>query len=653
MSIGPTPALSPFARTPAPLARPRYAGLDGLRAIAVSLVLVYHLFPKLLPGGFLGVDVFFSISGFLITSLLLTEWSRTGKIRLVDFWQRRARRLLPALGLVLIISTTAALAVGGDLLVGIGRQIAGATLFVSNWTSIAAGSDYFARDAPELFRNTWSLGIEEQFYLLLPLLLLLLLRLPGRGGAVARPIAFGVLGIASAVLMAAWSFADVEPSRVYFGSETHSFGLLLGAALACVLHTRTTTHEAPERPRRQWPLSLAASLGFATLGFLALTLKEGSPESFRGGMQLATLASLVVIGSVTRPGLRVSRVLDVLPMRWVGERSYGIYLWHWPILMIAQAALGPWSGSGVGLVSTAFGVLALTLTLAQLSYRYVEQPVRQSGLRRSLRQLVRLGGATRRQRVVAAVLAVIVLAGVPATVTAIATAPGVTSAEAAIERGRAGLEATESSATQDPAGDDPTAAEQDRSGQIADSKQGPLADPEAPPVGPTGGQLTAIGDSVMLASAPELAALFPGISIDAEVSRGLGDGVGLAQGQQATGELRYALIVGLGTNGPIDAGDLDALRTLTGARPLVLVNAHAERDWVPGVNEMLAGYAATHRGVAVADWTGSISQQPDLLAGDGIHPGSAGGAVYAAAVQAALNQLNEPSEATGYSGPRR
>ena len=172
--------------TQAPMVRARYRGLDGLRAIAVGLVLVYHLFPGLLPGGFLGVDVFFAISGFLITSLLLSEWSASGRIRLADFWRRRARRLLPALGLVIATVSTAALVVGGDVLVGIGRQIAGAALFMSNWTSIAAGSDYFAKDAPELFRNTWSLGIEEQFYLVLPLLALVLVRLPGRAGRIGR-----------------------------------------------------------------------------------------------------------------------------------------------------------------------------------------------------------------------------------------------------------------------------------------------------------------------------------------------------------------------------------------------------------------------------------------------------------------------------------
>lgn len=155
--------------------RPHYGGLDGLRAIAVGLVLVYHLFPGVLPGGFLGVDIFFVISGFLITSLLLHEYTFEGKIRLGMFWRRRARRLLPALALVLLVCIALGLVIGGDLLVGIGAQLAGAAFFVNNWVYIATGADYFAKDNPELFRNTWSLSIEEQFYLVLPLMLLALL----------------------------------------------------------------------------------------------------------------------------------------------------------------------------------------------------------------------------------------------------------------------------------------------------------------------------------------------------------------------------------------------------------------------------------------------------------------------------------------------
>jgi peptidoglycan/LPS O-acetylase OafA/YrhL len=197
----------------------RFAGLDGLRAIAVTLVVVYHLFPGMpLLGGFVGVDVFFVISGFLITSLLLRP-SRLGRLgsprHLIDFWRRRARRLLPALAVVVTVCATAAWMLGGDLLVGMGRQVLGAATFSYNWLAVADGTDYFAATAPELFRNFWSLAVEEQFYVVWPLLLPLVLLVPGRWVRVALVL---VAGGGSAWWMAQ-IVAGGEVTRAYFGTD--------------------------------------------------------------------------------------------------------------------------------------------------------------------------------------------------------------------------------------------------------------------------------------------------------------------------------------------------------------------------------------------------------------------------------------------------
>ena len=181
------------SKTP-PTPQARYAGLDGMRAIAVALVVVYHLFPQSpVRGGFIGVDVFFVISGFLITTLLLRETAATGRIALGAFWQRRARRLLPALAAVVTVCATAAWFVGGDVLVRLGEQVLGAATFSYNWVSIAGGGGYFSSAAPELFRNFWSLAVEEQFYVLWPLVLPLFLLLPRAWGRAAA-----VLGLAAA-----------------------------------------------------------------------------------------------------------------------------------------------------------------------------------------------------------------------------------------------------------------------------------------------------------------------------------------------------------------------------------------------------------------------------------------------------------------------
>lgn len=648
--------------TPQPAERRRLGGLDGLRAIAVALVVVYHLFPEALPGGFLGVDVFFVISGFLITTLLLEERRRTGRIALLPFWQRRARRLLPALGLVLLVCTSAALVLGGDLLVSIGAQLAGAALFVANWVYIGLGADYFARDNPELFRNTWSLAIEEQFYLLLPLALLFALRMRSRA---SRTLFFATLGAASAIWMAALHAQGAPVTRIYFGTDSHLFGLLLGVSLACALRLRDEDRASLDTPRpsapRQLALLLIGASGLAVLGWLSLHLREGGPESFAWGFQLATAAMLATVWAATREGAWLGRALDVQPLRWVGERSYGIYLWHWPLLLIVAEAVGrsrlpaaaaPWV---VALLTA-----TLALALAALSYRFVEQPVRRWGLRRSLARLwrpLRLRGAQRFAGI--AVLAVILVA-LPATGIAVATAPVQSSSAGVIARGQAVLDAqgrpgrpadvpSASGSTPAPArvpvdGEQPSTADELEPGAFTgDWEQQPEFEvPLPPPV--EGWQIFAVGDSVMLASAPELAEAFPSIWIDAAVSRGLGAGVEIVDELAVKGQLREVLVVGLGTNGPIDRAELDALRRVADGRGIVLVNAYADRWWIAEVNQQLSDFAERHRGVVLADWAGAIAEVPGGLAGDDIHPNPSGGVAYAEAVQRALDALVERDE---------
>jgi hypothetical protein len=206
------------------------SGLDGLRALAVVAVIVFHLFPAALPGGYIGVDLFFVISGFLITTLLIAEHARSGKVRLGKFWLRRARRLLPALFVTILVIGSVIFFVRGDIAVGIGRQIFGAATFSSNWMEIAAGTDYFSSSIPHLFLNFWSLGVEEQFYLVWPVVALLIV------AGIKRPKIGMVLALLFALASGGWmayAYAHgASTTRVYYGTDTHFFGLMIGAFLA-------------------------------------------------------------------------------------------------------------------------------------------------------------------------------------------------------------------------------------------------------------------------------------------------------------------------------------------------------------------------------------------------------------------------------------
>ena len=313
------------------------AGLDGVRAIAVTLVILFHLTPGTTIGGYLGVDIFFVVSGFLITTLLLRERNATGRIALSSFWSRRARRLLPALVVLLLVGCTAAWAIGGDVLVGLGVQVLGAATFSSNWLLLAAGSSYFGDSVPELFRNLWSLAVEEQFYLVWPLLLVLVLvRMP----RALRLVLVGLLAAASAVAMAIL-YTPLDPNRVYYGTDTHAFGLAIGAFLALLaISWPRRVLEWPRGARRllgvTGPLALLALLGFAVL------MPGDGPFVFRGGLVTVAVLTAVVIATLLVPNTPLARLLDLGVFRWVGKRSYGLYLWHWPVFVLVVSALPSW-----------------------------------------------------------------------------------------------------------------------------------------------------------------------------------------------------------------------------------------------------------------------------------------------------------------------
>jgi peptidoglycan/LPS O-acetylase OafA/YrhL len=603
----PTPPSDPRAS--------RFAGLDGLRAIAVVAVILFHLTPGALPGGYLGVDVFFVISGFLITGLLLRERATTGRIRLGAFWMRRARRLLPALALVVVSCSAVALALRGDVLVHLGRQVLGAATFSSNWLSIGAGQSYFDGTAPELFRNLWSLAVEEQFYLLWPLATLALLLVPSRRlrlGLVAA------LAVASAAAMWLVYLPGADATRVYYGTDTHSFGLAIGAAIAILAHDPPPRLSAllSRRPATR----IGAAIGAASivgLCALAVWMPASAPIVYRGGLvAVALLTAATILGSIGA-GSFLGRALDIPPLRWIGERSYGLYLWHWPVFVLVIAALPGWQRTGGD--GWAMGAIALVITVgaAAASYRFVERPIRLNGLRSTLRAWTS-GWRASAPRLVATLAAVaITLGAVGASVAAIASDPGKTSSQAAVEHGEQSIDTTPGKPGEPTPGHTPAAL-------------------------PGGDQITAIGDSVMLASAPELQSTFPGIQIDAVVSRQLASVPFLLRQMAAAGTLRPTVVIGLGTNGPIDRSTLDEVRDIAGDRhEIVVINVHAPRDWTDGVNSTLARFAQQYRGVELANWRDAIAGHLDLLARDQIHPGSAGGAIYARAVTDALQRLAE------------
>jgi len=365
-------------------------GLDGVRALAVAAVVAYHLQLGWAQGGLLGVGVFFTLSGYLITDILLGQWVSAGRLRLGDFWLRRARRLLPALFVMLAAVAVWVTAFARAQLPGFRGDVVASALYVSNWWYIAQHASYYARFAPPgPLDHLWSLAVEEQFYLVWPWLVLcgmwLLSRRRAGGGGRGRPAggdrwllaaAALALAAASAVLMAVLYQPGLDPTRVYEGTDTRACELLIGAALAAVWPTRRST-PLPAWTRRL--LDPAGVAGLAVVGLLVWRTNEYSAFMFRGGLVLLSLATALVLAAVAVPDSLLGRALGWQPLRWLGVRSYGIYLWHYPVIVLAAPA----AAAGLSGLSAprAVACVAASVALAAASWKFVEDPARR-GLRR-------------------------------------------------------------------------------------------------------------------------------------------------------------------------------------------------------------------------------------------------------------------------------
>jgi len=586
----------------------RLPGLDGLRALAVTVVILFHLTPGALVGGYIGVDIFFVISGFLITGLLLREKSETGGIRLGAFWKRRARRLLPALATLVLVCSSAAFLIGGDVLVGLGRQVLGALTFSYNWVALSGGASYFDETTPELFRNLWSLAVEEQFYLVWPLLVLLLLLVPKRG---LRLLLVLIAAVASASAMALLSFSE-NATRVYYGTDTHSFGLAIGAALAIATTGWSVRALEWSRAAKFW-LPVLGSIGVAGLIALAILLPADDPLAYRGGLvAVALLTALAIVGAVV-PGGFLARLLDARPIRWVGERSYGLYLWHWPVFVLVVAGLPALQLNPMGEWMLGAIALVITIVAATLSYRFIETPIRRGGYRATLRGYGRSWNPRKPLALLTAALTLATLGLGYLGYSAVTADPATGQAQAQIEAGEKALS-------------DETAA------------------PSGEPVAlPGGDQIIAVGDSVMLAAAPELTKAFPGIEIDAVVSRQMAQGPDIVEKIVADGRMRPTLILGLGTNGPIDVKSVERVKAAIGPDvQLVLVNVQAPKGWTPINNKIFAKFAQEQRTVELANWYDAIKPHLDVLSSDQVHPGGPkGGRIYSDAIRDALQRLAE------------
>lgn len=629
----------PEARTPAR----RVRGLDGLRALAASAVLAYHLIPGVAMGGFLGVDVFFVLSGFLITALLIREKQRFGGINLKSFWLRRIRRLLPAVGLMSVITLIVAGLLNRDLLVGILPQFVGVLTFSYNWVEISQGVSYFNQAQPHLWTNVWSLAVEQQFYLFWPLVVVGILFLRPKW----RPAVPLTLAVISAGLMAFWVSGTTEFTRAYQGTDSHAFGLMLGAALAMVA---TDPMGMPGGVARGWQKWLRGVLAWICLAIIVSTwflIPDDRAWVYPWGTLIAVVATLGLIqgflpeiDEASGPGRLLATVLDARPLVWLGERSYGIYLWHWPLWVIASKMM-----PAAPVILIALIVIAVSLLAATLSYRYVEVPMRQEGIGATIKRwlgpswdlidpstpMPKAPQWQSYRRIMAPGLVAVVVVGT--VIGFLLSAPEKTQAQIAVESGQRALQGSSQ----------PTEAPSQAPTEVP--TEAPAKEPQLVLSPATGENTVVYGDSVTVASAAHLQELLPGVQIDAEVSRWVYQGIDLMHAAAEDESLRTYVVVALATNGPVDPGQLDdMLKTIGPDRRLVLVTGFgpARTTWVEPSASLIREFAQKHSDVVrVADWNAAIRDHTDLLASDYVHPGDDGAKIFAQTVVDALASFSQ------------
>jgi peptidoglycan/LPS O-acetylase OafA/YrhL len=568
----------------------------------VIAVFLYHAGVGWMPGGFLGVDVFFVISGYLITSLLLSEYRRARHIKLGRFWARRARRLLPAVGVLIAVTMVVAAIVEPDRLDQLRGDALSSLVYVANWHFIYAHQSYFDQfQRPSLFRHLWSLSVEEQFYLFWPLAFAAGMTLFGR-----RKLLAGVIAGAIASVALAWVlFEPSDVSRVYYGTDTHAVGLLAGVALAMVWNPRDLRDDSPSR----WFGPVLDMLGVACLAYIVLSFVEVHDYDlalFHGGYLWLAIFTALLIGVMAHPAARLGSLVGRGPAIWLGLRSYSFYLWHWPVLALTRPGIDVSMPRGVLIPLQLLGVLAL----AELSYRYVEVPFRRRRDAEGEGEWLRLG----RPALLAGVLVVVFAigwggiagggGGVSSEVAAGATAAS--TAESAVVRA------------------EPAAAILRRQGRRG---AGPRLSPGNPRLPP---RIVALGDSVMIGAKERLAArLGRRFSMNAKVSRQADEFVDLVRRLRARGGNIDALIIQMGNNGPLYSDEMEAIRRATAnVGEVFLINDLAPVSWSAESDEKLAEAAATWPHTELIDWHAAVDGHQDRLTWDGLHLTPAGAGVY-------------------------
>ncbi|MED1057031.1 acyltransferase family protein [Bacillus mycoides] len=591
-------------------------GLDSLRGIAILGVILYHINFNWMPGGFLGVTVFFVLSGYLITDILAMEWKRNKRIDLKKFWLSRARRLLPGMFVMLVITLAWITIFHSSLLEKMRGDSLAALFYVSNWWYIYHKLSYFDNfNQLSPLNHFWSLAVEEQFYVVWPFIISLGFYHIKKQSRMILLICLGA--VSSALAMAILYEPGVDPSRIYYGTDTRAFSLLIGAALALIWPSNRLANKIIPKAR----LILDVVGGTALIIILVMFWKTNQydPFLYNGGMVLLSIATALLVANLAHPASRIAQFLRFRPLRWIGIRSYGIYLWHYPILTLTT----PKVNAGDFSLIRAILQFLLIIMIAQISWKYIEKPIRQGALRNIQFKNLRL------QNVALGVKLALICAVFVSSIAVF----GLSKVSKAKENPQLDkVEAVQTQPAKHPVvvRENPT---QETPKNQEELKEVDSAQPKSSP------NVTAIGDSVMIDIAPYLKNAFPDIRIDAQIGRQLSKAIPVVEQLKNEGNLGNYVIIGLGTNGAFTTEQLVSLIELIGnERKMIFINTRVPRPWESIVNERLKVTVSKYPNITLVDWYAASAGKGDYFAPDGVHLTKVGAEAYAALVAKAVNQ---------------
>ena len=568
--------------------------IDGLRAIAVISVVLYHLGISWIPGGFLGVDLFFVISGYVITRLILDSIESANGLDIKEFYAARIRRLLPGLVVLLIVTSVFTALFAPDAIRRFISDVPFVLTGTNNWYLVALNQDYFqAIGRPPLLQHTWSLAVEFQFYLIWPIILLFVWRRFGK--RVVRRAALAIATFSGTALFLFSLQADNATagriSHIYFGTDTHSLGLFLGSALAVSWIPRNLTRNISQRA--QDFIDGIGVFGFIGLLCIFLFIDQSNATLYQIAFPLAGLFGCATIISVVHPASRFSPLLSNRVFLWIGQRSYGIYLWHWVIFQITR----PGADLTGNLLALNVARVLVVLALADISLRAIEIPIRKGVVQNWFRGMkYRTKIMQKRQRIFVA------------SVTAFTVAITGSSVALAWQRDQSIIVEVK------PELELPDTV-------FSENKTG----------------LWVTGDSVILGIRNKLAMQTEIALINARVGRQISELIkAVEEDKSKVGS--SSVVLNVGNNNSVSREDMVKLMELLKDQPkVVVVNTSVPRTWRVGNNKIISEVVAGYPNAVLVDWASTAENHPEFFAPDGVHLIEAGSDVYVASILEALN----------------